>query len=117
MVRCVVAITESTISTAAETVEVTTARSAGTACSSPTSWHADRSWFPTDPGKLAVKSLYFFSGDVPDAVAERAYENSRSGWANDIEIWSNKRYMTRPLLAAGDGPVVRFRSWFDQFYE
>ena len=74
------------------------------------------SWFPTDPGKLAIKSLYFFSGAVPDAVAERAYENSRSGWENDIEIWSNKRYMTRPLLAAGDGPVVRFRSWFDQFY-
>jgi phenylpropionate dioxygenase-like ring-hydroxylating dioxygenase large terminal subunit len=74
------------------------------------------SWFPTDPGMLAVKSLYFFSPDSTEAVVDRAYENSRSGWVKDIEIWSNKRYMPHPLLVPGDGPVVRFRSWFDQFY-
>ena len=34
----------------------------------------------------------------------------------DIPIWENKRYLERPALAEGDGPVGRFRQWARQFY-
>jgi nitrite reductase/ring-hydroxylating ferredoxin subunit len=34
----------------------------------------------------------------------------------DIPIWENKRYMARPQLCDGDGPIPRFREWAQQFY-
>jgi nitrite reductase/ring-hydroxylating ferredoxin subunit len=34
----------------------------------------------------------------------------------DIPIWENKRYIETPALADTDGPIMRFRSWFRQFY-
>ena len=74
------------------------------------------SWFPTDPGMVQVNSLYYFADGTPESVVESVYENSRAGWEKDVQIWSHKRFATRPLLVAGDGPVTRFRAWFDQFY-
>lgn len=34
----------------------------------------------------------------------------------DIPIWENKRYIERPPLCDGDGPIPRFREWASQFY-
>jgi hypothetical protein len=34
----------------------------------------------------------------------------------DIPIWENKRYLERPLLCDGDGPIAEFRRWCLQFY-
>jgi phenylpropionate dioxygenase-like ring-hydroxylating dioxygenase large terminal subunit len=34
----------------------------------------------------------------------------------DVPIWENKAYRTRPSLSAVDGPVMPFRKWAQQFY-
>jgi nitrite reductase/ring-hydroxylating ferredoxin subunit len=34
----------------------------------------------------------------------------------DVPIWENKRYVDRPALAAGDGPIPTYRKWAQQFY-
>jgi nitrite reductase/ring-hydroxylating ferredoxin subunit len=34
----------------------------------------------------------------------------------DFVIWEHKRYIQPPALAAGDGPVGKYRSWVRQFY-
>lgn len=34
----------------------------------------------------------------------------------DQPIWDNKKYLSRPALAAGDGPIGRYRRWARQFY-
>ena len=34
----------------------------------------------------------------------------------DFLIWENKRYLARPALARGDGPIGKFRLWARQFY-
>jgi nitrite reductase/ring-hydroxylating ferredoxin subunit len=34
----------------------------------------------------------------------------------DFPIWENKRYLARPALADGDGPIGRYRGWARQFY-
>ncbi len=39
-----------------------------------------------------------------------------AGIEGDIPIWSHKIYRARPLLCDGDGPILRFRSYFQQFY-
>lgn len=35
----------------------------------------------------------------------------------DFAIWKNKRYVKRPALAAGDGPIATYRRWCRQFYD
>lgn len=37
--------------------------------------------------------------------------------AQDLPIWRHKRFVERPTLAEGDGPVGRYRSWARQFYQ
>jgi len=37
--------------------------------------------------------------------------------AADFAIWENKRYVERPVLAKGDGPILFYRKWAAQFYE
>ncbi len=34
----------------------------------------------------------------------------------DLPIWRNKGYVTRPMLADTDGPYLKFRKWASQFY-
>ena len=34
----------------------------------------------------------------------------------DIPIWETKRYLERPLLCDGDGPIGAYRRWTRQFY-
>ena len=34
----------------------------------------------------------------------------------DIPVWENKRYLSRPVLCDGDGPIGLFRTWARQFY-
>lgn len=39
------------------------------------------------------------------------------GASQDFPIWENKRYLERPALADGDGPIGLYRRWARQFYE
>jgi len=34
----------------------------------------------------------------------------------DIPIWENKVYLENPVLCDGDGPIAKYRKWFQQFY-
>ncbi len=34
----------------------------------------------------------------------------------DIPIWESKRYLPRPILCDGDGPIAEFRRWATRFY-
>jgi len=40
-----------------------------------------------------------------------------SQWGNDIAIWENKTFMRKPFLVKGDGPIMKLRRWFFQFYD
>jgi len=52
--------------------------------------------------------------DVPTA---RAYqEASRLAFAQDFEIWGNKRACLNPLQIPADGPFHKVRTWYRQFY-
>lgn len=37
-------------------------------------------------------------------------------YAQDIPIWENKRYLAKPQLCDGDGPILEIRRYFQQFY-
>ncbi len=43
-----------------------------------------------------------------------------AAYSNDVEqdfvIWKNKQFVARPALALGDGPIMKYRRWAEQFY-
>jgi hypothetical protein len=34
----------------------------------------------------------------------------------DMPIWEHKAHLVRPALADTDGPFMKFRKWYSQFY-
>lgn len=39
-----------------------------------------------------------------------------SQWRNDLSVWENKKFINKPVLVKGDGPIMAQRRWFSQFY-
>jgi cholesterol 7-dehydrogenase len=35
---------------------------------------------------------------------------------DDINIWERKNFCAKPLLVKGDGPIMKMRAWYSQFY-
>jgi 3-ketosteroid 9alpha-monooxygenase subunit A len=79
---------------------------------------------PVDDGTLKVwHSLIVKSPganaqvSVPDRVVAREYqEASRLSFAQDFEIWSNKAPCLNGLFIPSDGPFMKVRVWYKQFY-
>ncbi len=42
--------------------------------------------------------------------------NGQQGMSGDIPIWQHKFHLENPVLCDGDGPIMRFRKYFAQFY-
>lgn len=61
-------------------------------------------WVFTYPKRLGAAGRA-----VVDAFAD-------NGIYQDIPIWEHKRYVERPLLVKGDGPIAEYRRWVAQFY-
>jgi hypothetical protein len=34
----------------------------------------------------------------------------------DIPVWENKKYASKPVLCDSDGPIAKFRKHFSSFY-
>lgn len=51
-----------------------------------------------------------------EELARIFYDAYVEDFAKDFPIWENKRYLARPLLAKGDGPIGAYRKWCTQFY-
>ena len=49
-------------------------------------------------------------------LAALAFAEFRRDVEQDLVIWNNKRHITPPALALGDGPVGAYRKWARQFY-
>ncbi len=47
----------------------------------------------------------------------KAYVNNLTvGFHEDIAIWESKTYRDVPLLCRDDGPIMKLRKWYQQFY-
>ena len=53
-----------------------------------------------------------FTGEL----AQLFYSAYVEDFAKDFPIWENKRYLPKPQLAKGDGPIGAYRKWCTQFY-
>ncbi len=53
---------------------------------------------------------------LTDRVADRAMGEYIADVSQDVDIWETKRWIARPALAEGDGPIGKYRRWARQFY-
>jgi nitrite reductase/ring-hydroxylating ferredoxin subunit len=84
---------------------------------------------PSEPGKIDLRlavSAHVPGGQsravrlarsaVADAIARIVSVMYAHDVGQDCRIWESKRYLPRPALAEGDGPVGAYRRWASQFY-
>ena len=79
---------------------------------------------PIDDGKVrAWHMLMVKANDGSSAITEEQraaafqyQEASRQAFAQDFEIWANKRPAFKPLAIPNDGPYAKMRIWYSQFY-
>ena len=71
---------------------------------------------PKDHLLQEVEFTWYAAPSVPRLLAWYVVGNWISQWRNDIEIWSNKVLIHKPLLVKGDGPIMPMRRWYRQFY-
>ncbi|MCY3930371.1 MAG: Rieske 2Fe-2S domain-containing protein [Acidobacteria bacterium] len=71
---------------------------------------------PISPLEQQVDFHWFADRRVPRLLAWYVVGNWISQWRHDIQIWENKTYLDHPTLCRDDGPVVRMRRWYRQFF-
>lgn len=75
---------------------------------------------PVDDSTVDIRGIIHVKAtDDPVFTADLErlfYEAYCSDFPKDFPIWENKRYLDRPVLAKGDGPIGIYRRWCTQFY-
>ncbi len=77
---------------------------------------------PVDDGSvmvwygLMVKVANAEPTDADVATANQYEEAGVAAFAQDFEIWANKRPCLNPMMVRGDGPFDKVRIWYRQFF-
>jgi phenylpropionate dioxygenase-like ring-hydroxylating dioxygenase large terminal subunit len=72
---------------------------------------------PVDPDLVYLHYAYYVHRSVPRPQGKALADELTEAWEADIVIWSNKCFRERPILNNKDGPIGRFRDWYQQFYD
>ena len=72
---------------------------------------------PIDEGHVHQRWLFAYPQSVGDDVGQAMVDGfSKAGIYQDIPIWEHKEYRPHPVLVKGDGLIMEFRRWAEQFY-
>ena len=71
---------------------------------------------PIDEKRLTLRLAASTRGSLGPTVNPVLLWGFARGAAQDFPIWENKRFLERPALAEGDGPIGLYRRWARQFY-
>ena len=71
---------------------------------------------PVAPLEQQVDFHWFADRSIPRPLVWYAVGNWVSQWRNDVRIWESKAFRQTPALCRDDGPVMRLRRWYSQFY-
>jgi nitrite reductase/ring-hydroxylating ferredoxin subunit len=74
---------------------------------------------PIDDGLVRCRYTFMVprDGDGPNRYGQAVMREFCKQITQDIPIWEHKIYRERPKLAMGEGAIVDFRRWAEQFYE
>lgn len=71
---------------------------------------------PVSPFEQQVDFRWFADRKVPRLLVWYTVGHWISQWRNDVHIWEHKTFMRSPTLCRDDGPVIRLRNWYRQFF-
>lgn len=75
---------------------------------------------PVDAGSCELRFSFVVrhTGDASSttSLGEAFINEIHERTVEDVEMWEAKAYVPRPLLAYGDGPIMQYRRWCEQFY-
>ena len=54
--------------------------------------------------------------DNLDEISTMYVQNLTTGFLEDVQIWENKTYRQHPMLCDGDGPIMKLRKWYQQYF-
>mmetsp|Transcript_19905 Transcript_19905/g.40884 ORF Transcript_19905/g.40884 Transcript_19905/m.40884 type:complete len:517 (+) Transcript_19905:222-1772(+) len=75
-----------------------------------------QSHLPEAPLRQRVRFTWFADKAMPRLLVWYVVGQWLSQWRNDLVVWENKKFVGRPVLVKGDGPIQAQRRWFKQFY-
>jgi hypothetical protein len=79
-------------------------------------FYATQAISPISSQTLRVRHSLWASWRVPRFVAKLALRAIVAQFDRDVAVWDRKTHLAQPLLVPGDGPILRYRRWFSQFY-
>lgn len=77
---------------------------------------------PVEKDKVELRFAFTHKDFAKDSVEYDIARKSvasiigQTGVAGDIPIWNYKIHRANPILCDGDGPIMRYREYFEQFY-
>jgi len=75
---------------------------------------------PVDEGSCELRFSFVVrsTGDAAatSSLGKAFIEEIHERTVEDVELWANKAYVPTPALAHGDGPIMQYRRWCEQFY-
>src|SRR5690606_30371262 len=75
---------------------------------------------PTGPGSCDLRYSFVVrqTGDAASttSLGEAFIREIHERTVEDVEVWEAKAYVQKPALAHGDGPIMQYRRWCEQFY-
>ena len=75
---------------------------------------------PVDESSCELRYSFVVRSDgdraASDRLAEGFIEEIHQRTVEDVEMWESKAYLPKPALALGDGPIMQYRRWCEQFY-
>ena len=66
--------------------------------------------------RFGVLMKFLGSEEKTKKIADMYTQNLTLGFHQDRAIWENKKYREIPVLCDGDGPIIKLRQWYAQFY-
>ena len=75
---------------------------------------------PIDSGQTETR-FHFYVKNLGDAATNSTVGDAFAAevdrqFVEDIPVWEHKAHLVRPALADNDGPFMKFRKWYSQFY-
>lgn len=75
---------------------------------------------PVDESSCELRYSFVVRSDgdakASDRLAAGFIEEIHQRTVEDVELWESKAYLHKPALAHGDGPIMQYRRWCEQFY-
>lgn len=76
---------------------------------------------PVSPGSMELRFSFVVrkAGDAETTsnMGRAFIEEIHERTVEDVDMWQSKAYVTRPKLIHGDGPIMQYRRWCEQFYD